>query len=374
MTTRNLPFLTLASLLALAAVAAASDITLKNDSIPESGQATVAVQGGLVPGEIAVAVLSTAAGDYPITLKNIKVFVAKQAQTAPNTMTVQLYVWSGGAPTAGATTPSPAQAIYTSPQLSFQAGGWNLWDVTASNIVLNGTCLVGCKVVSTGAVGNPPFFGTYQPNNVTDTNGCQAGKNFIWAKDLFTNQFSWANLCSFGASGDWGIHVDASTSAQTGSFLDLGGSLAGGFAPVIETELEKLEDCDLMIWQFPLWWFGMPAILKGWADRVLAMGRTYGNGRIYEKGVFRGKRALLSLTTGGPAEAYTPEGFNGDIMGILRPVHRGVLQFLGFDVLAPQIVYGPVRVDEARRREWLEAWAGRLRRIGDEAPIQVGRY
>ena len=151
-------------------------------------------------------------------------------------------------------------------------------------------------------------------------------------------------------------------------------SEVGGFAPVIETELEKLEDCDLMIWQFPLWWFGLPAILKGWADRVLAMGRTYGNGRIYEKGVFRGKRALLSLTTGGPAEAYTPEGFNGDIMGILRPVHRGVLQFVGFDVLAPHIVYGPVRVDEARRREWLEAWAGRLRRIGDEAPIQVGRY
>ena len=151
-------------------------------------------------------------------------------------------------------------------------------------------------------------------------------------------------------------------------------SEVGGFAPVIETELEKLEDCDLMIWQFPLWWFGLPAILKGWADRVLAMGRTYGNGRIYEKGVFRGKRALLSLTTGGPAEAYAPDGFNGDIMGILRPVHRGVLQFVGFDVLAPQIVYGPVRVDEARRKEWLEAWAGRLRGIADEAPIQVGRY
>ncbi len=233
MTTRLLPFLTLATLLALSAGAAASDITLKNDSIPESGQATVAVQGGLVPGEIAVAVLSTAAGDYPITLKNIKVFVAKQSGSAPNTMTVQLYVWSNGAPTAGATTPSPAQAVYTSPQLSFQAGGWNLWDVTANNIVLSGTCLVGCKLVSTGSVGNPPFFGTYEPNNVTDVNGCQAGKNYIWAKDLFTGQFSWANLCSFGASGDWGIHSDASTSAQTGSFLDLGGSLAGSFAPVM---------------------------------------------------------------------------------------------------------------------------------------------
>jgi Flavodoxin-like fold len=31
-----------------------------------------------------------------------------------------------------------------------------------------------------------------------------------------------------------------------------------------------------MIWQFPLWWFGLPSILKGWVDRVFAMGRTYG--------------------------------------------------------------------------------------------------
>ena len=39
-----------------------------------------------------------------------------------------------------------------------------------------------------------------------------------------------------------------------------------GFAPDVEQELQKLEWCDLMIWQFPLWWFGLPAILKGWAD------------------------------------------------------------------------------------------------------------
>ena len=72
-----------------------------------------------------------------------------------------------------------------------------------------------------------------------------------------------------------------------------------GFAPGVEAELRKLEACDLMIWQFPLWWFGLPGILKGWADRVFAMGRTYGGERFYENGVFMGKRALLSLTTGG---------------------------------------------------------------------------
>lgn len=148
----------------------------------------------------------------------------------------------------------------------------------------------------------------------------------------------------------------------------------GGFAEEIEAELSKVEACDLMVWQFPLWWFGLPAILKGWVDRVFAMGRTYGGGRVYETGVFRGKRALLSLTTGGPEEAYAEDGFNGDIDGILRPIQRGMLQFTGFDVLAPEIVYAPAHQTEERLKELIEAFGRRLRGIEQESPVDVGRY
>ncbi len=147
-----------------------------------------------------------------------------------------------------------------------------------------------------------------------------------------------------------------------------------GFAPEIEAEIRKIEACDLMILQFPLWWFGLPAILKGWFDRVLAMSRTYGYGNIYQTGKFRGKRALLSLTTGGPEAAYIKGGFNGDIDAVLRPIQRGILQFVGFDVLAPHIVYGPVRVDDATRQAWLAEWKNRLQEIAGESPIEVGVY
>ncbi|MGB8260830.1 MAG: NAD(P)H-dependent oxidoreductase [Terracidiphilus sp.] len=148
----------------------------------------------------------------------------------------------------------------------------------------------------------------------------------------------------------------------------------GGFSPELEAEIRKLEAADLVIFQFPLWWFGLPAILKGWVDRVFAMGRAYGGGRVYESGVFRGKRALLSLTTGGPEAAYMPGGFNGDLRGILRPIHRGVFEFCGFSVLAPAVFYGPVRAEEAERAKWLAAWAARLRQIEQESPIEVGHY
>jgi putative NADPH-quinone reductase len=149
-----------------------------------------------------------------------------------------------------------------------------------------------------------------------------------------------------------------------------------GFADEVEAELQKLAWCDVMIWQFPLWWFGVPAVLKGWVDRVFAMGRAYGAGQFYENGVFRGKRALLSLTTGSgsPAEAYQPGGLQGDLLGILRPIHRGMLQFTGFTVLAPQIVYGPARLTDEERAAALATWAARLLGLATEAPLEVGTY
>ncbi|QJF52585.1 NAD(P)H-dependent oxidoreductase [Roseobacter ponti] len=147
-----------------------------------------------------------------------------------------------------------------------------------------------------------------------------------------------------------------------------------GFSDELEQEISRLEAADLVIFQFPLWWFGFPAIMKGWVDRTFAAGRIYGGSPPYEGGRFRGRRALLSLTTGAPAEVYEADGMHGDLMGILRPIHRGILSFVGYDVLAPQVLCGAARVGEKAREDALEAWADRLTGIMNEAPIEIGRY
>jgi len=147
-----------------------------------------------------------------------------------------------------------------------------------------------------------------------------------------------------------------------------------GFSQDIEGEIHKIEWCDLMVWQFPLWWFGLPAVLKGWVDRVFAMGRVYGGGQSYEQGIFRDKHALLSVTTGGLAESFTNGGKHGDINGILRPIHRGILRFVGFNVLAPQIVYSPAQLTNEQRKRQMAEFARRLQCIPDESPIDVGTY
>lgn len=142
-----------------------------------------------------------------------------------------------------------------------------------------------------------------------------------------------------------------------------------GFAPDIQAELEKLDWCDVLIFQFPLWWFGLPAILKGWVDRVFAMGRIYGRGKWFDNGVFHGKRAMLSLTTGGAEMMYSETGLDGDINVILFPINHGILRFVGFDVLPPFIAWAPARVGEGQCKAYFEEYKQRLLTLNETTPI-----
>lgn len=148
-----------------------------------------------------------------------------------------------------------------------------------------------------------------------------------------------------------------------------------GFVEELTIEQEKVEWCDLMIWHFPLWWFSVPAILKGWQDRVFAMERFYKGDHLYENGMMKGKKALLSVTTGTEYEAYQYGGFhNGNMESILRPIHRGMFEFLGFSVLEPQISYAVAHMTDEQRKAEFKKWESRLKQIENEKVIVVGKY
>jgi NAD(P)H dehydrogenase (quinone) len=108
------------------------------------------------------------------------------------------------------------------------------------------------------------------------------------------------------------------------------------FSPDIVAEIEKIQQANLILFVFPIWWFGVPAILKGWFDRVLAMGVTWDGGRIYENGLLRGKQAMVVASAGGPSEYYKKEGkHRATVNEILHPVNHGTLAFCGFNVHEP---------------------------------------
>ena len=131
----------------------------------------------------------------------------------------------------------------------------------------------------------------------------------------------------------------------------------------IVAEQDKLSRADLVIFQFPIWWFGMPGILKGWVDRVFARGFAYLAGRKYDTGLFRGKLALVATTTGTSADTYAPDGIDGDILTVLWPIHNGIFRYTGFDVLPPFVAHMPGRVTPAEREGYLAAYRKRLGEI-----------
>ena len=113
-----------------------------------------------------------------------------------------------------------------------------------------------------------------------------------------------------------------------------------GFAPDIVSEIQRLQAADMVMFYFPVWWFSEPAILKGWFDRVLAMGIAWDGGKIYENGMFRGKKTMVVAVAGGPEEYYQPLGkHKATLRQVLHPLHHGTLAFCGFDVLEPFLVY-----------------------------------
>ncbi|HTE06274.1 MAG TPA: hypothetical protein VK824_08770, partial [Planctomycetota bacterium] len=207
----------------LAPDAAASDVTVKNDALSDGS--AVAVQLGFAPNEIGAAVLDTAAGNYPLKLKELQVYIGKCPSVANNALSVKLYVWATASIAGGS--PTLAQALYVSPTLSFTAGAFNAWNVEAANLTVGGAFTVGCQVLNpVNSLCLEVFQIGHTPNLVTDSNGCQAGKN--WVRQ--TNG-QWLNLCAAGVSGDVAVRATGFADNGNGSFVDLGGGLAGNFVP-----------------------------------------------------------------------------------------------------------------------------------------------
>lgn len=152
---------------------------------------------------------------------------------------------------------------------------------------------------------------------------------------------------------------------------------AGTQTPDVVAEQAKLLRADAVILQFPLWWFSLPAILKGWVDRVYAYGFAYGVGEHsdrhwgdrYGEGTLAGKRAMLSVTAGGWEPHYSARGINGPIDDLLFPIQHGILHYPGFDVLPPFVLYRTDRMDEARFTLAQAALRARLDTLWTEPPV-----
>ncbi len=133
----------------------------------------------------------------------------------------------------------------------------------------------------------------------------------------------------------------------------------------VRREIDRLERADLVVLQFPLWWHAQPAMLKGWFDRVFINGGLYTSTMRYDRGYFRGKRAICSVTTGAPEAAFEGNGRGGNMETMLWPIQYS-LYYMGFAVLPPFLAHGVqsqsdfVRLEGRNFDEHLEGHQGAL--------------
>lgn len=144
----------------------------------------------------------------------------------------------------------------------------------------------------------------------------------------------------------------------------------GALAPDITAEVDKVKWADLIIFNFPIYWYGMPAIMKGWIDRVFISGLCYGGRRIYDRGGLKGKSAMLAISLGGQAHMFGPGAVHGELEVMLQPILRGMLAYVGLRVLPPYVAYHVPYLEEAERRSILEGYGRHLLGLDRLEPLR----
>lgn len=107
----------------------------------------------------------------------------------------------------------------------------------------------------------------------------------------------------------------------------------------IQSEIAKFKAADRIIFHFPIWWFGPPAIIKGWCDRVLANGEMHTARERFDTGRHRGKTVLFCVNTGSGESESGPDGKEGDVRMLLWPLAY-TFRYLGCRVAQPQVIHG----------------------------------
>lgn len=118
----------------------------------------------------------------------------------------------------------------------------------------------------------------------------------------------------------------------------------------IKTEQTEIEWADLLFFLYPTWWIGMPAILKGYIDRVFTNGFAFRYTENGAEGLLKGKKGIVIQTTGTAGEILS--GLNL-VSSMENSVDVGILGFCGVETVAHKIFYAVPTVTDEVRKEML---------------------
>ena len=136
---------------------------------------------------------------------------------------------------------------------------------------------------------------------------------------------------------------------------DFQGILAGRVPEDIRREQAEVAWAEGLVFVYPVWWLSMPAILKGWIDRVFLNGFAFEIAPEGPRGLLRHRKAQIVMTTGGLERDYA-EGIGRQLL--TEPMTGGVLRFCGIAEVSTKVFYGVPSASENQRKAMLaEAFA-----------------
>ena len=124
----------------------------------------------------------------------------------------------------------------------------------------------------------------------------------------------------------------------------------------IEAEQAALARARLVVWQHPIHWYSMPALMKLWVDDVLSFGWAYGPGGE----ALKGKDLWLVASTGGPQDSYRPDSYNRYFFDAFLPPYEQTAVLAGMRFLPPLLLHGAHRVDDAQLAAHADTYLQRL--------------
>lgn len=111
----------------------------------------------------------------------------------------------------------------------------------------------------------------------------------------------------------------------------------------IEREQARLIEHDIMLFQFPLFWYSSPSLVKEWEDLVLEHGFAYGS----DGTRLQGKTMMLAVSAAGPRDAYTPKGYqHHDLRTFLTPFEQ-TARLCKMSFVPPYVLYGSLKAADA---------------------------
>jgi len=134
------------------------------------------------------------------------------------------------------------------------------------------------------------------------------------------------------------------------------------FSIDVDREQRRLMAHDIIVFQFPLFWYSTPALLKQWQDLVLEYGFAYGP----QGQRLGGKVALASVTTGGSERDYSEKGGNGRSFDqYLFPLQQ-TATLCGMEFLPPFVLHSANHIEAASAQSHIRAFANLLEALRDE--------